>query len=331
MLQQQAVALADPEVRDHETRAVLDENFHVLSINCKHVELLAAEIRTLLYENDDLYSRWGDTLGEILTAWSQAEMDWLKIMACNAQDCSHQLSLVVTALDTIIYKCCVITIPERIKEHLTFLPIGGALSFGEAYADELSSKKERQKFLTYLNFYPGFVDGLIDVENEKIFRAAPSGWRRCFTLVITAALALAGFGWISLACHLGGFVSLHDWPFTMARLQEHEIGYAFLLIGSLAHVAVTLLKQDRGASGSSQTLSGWVLRVHVKENSFIISSISLWLGSAAMAFLFKDGIDWKAAFFVGYSYDSFIDLFLQRFEAVAVGTSKALTENLTKS
>jgi hypothetical protein len=330
-LQQQATAFADPGVRDREMQVSLEENSPILTLNHERMELLVGEIRTLLNESDDLYSGWGDTVGQIQVAWNQAYVDWQKIVGSNAKDCSRQLSRVVVTLDSIIYNCCVITVPDRITAHLKLLPIGGALNFREAYGDELSTTKERQRFLGYLNFYPDFVEGLIDVKSEQIFRAAPAGWRRWLTIAITAALATAGFGLIFLASYLGDLAHLRDWPFTGARLKEHLIGYAFLLIGSLAHVVITLLKQDREASGSFQALSDWVLRIHVKENSFIISAISLWFGSVAMAFLFKDGVDWKAAFFVGYSYDSFIDLFLQRFEATAAVASKAVTEDLASS
>jgi hypothetical protein len=330
-LQQQPAAFADPRTRDHEMQASLQENLRPITQNRKRIDLIMDEIRTLFNEDGDLYSAWGDTVSRIQVAWDQAKGDWLKIEELGAKDCSRQLARVVTALDSAIYDCCMITIPERIREHLKLLPIGGALNFREAYADELSTAKERQRFLSYLNLYPEFVDGLIDVKNEQIFRAASTDRRRWLTVFITAALATAGFGLILLACYLGDFAELPGWPFTSDRRKEHLLGYAFLLLGSLAHVVVTLLKQDREASGSFQALSDWILRIHVKENSFILSAVSLWLGSFAMAFLFKDGIDWKTAFFVGYSYDSFIDLFLQRFEKTAAVATEAIKEDLRQA
>jgi len=331
-LQHQLASFADARLRDLEMKALLQDNLRPFTLNYERIALLIDEVRALLNEDDELYAAWGDIVGRVQVAWDQAGGNWLKIVAAETpQDCSRQLSRVVADLDSVIYDCCVITVPERIKEHLKLLPIGGPLNFSAAYSDELCTSTERQRFLNYLNLYPKFVEGLIDVKNEQILRAAPTDRRRSLTVFITAALALVGFVLILLACYLGDHAVLPGWPFTLDRLKEHILGYTFLLFGSLAHVVVTLLKQDRKASESSWTLSNWLLRIHVKENSFIISAISLWLAPVAMAFLFKEGIDWKSAFFVGYSYDSFIDLFLQRFERTITSASEAVQKDLRQT
>jgi hypothetical protein len=330
-LQQQSTSFSDSRVLDREVAALLQENLRPFALNHERILLLIGEMQALLSEEEELYSAWGDIVGRIQVAWEKAEGDWLKVMALEGKDCSRQVSRIVTNLGSIIYDCGVITIPERITQHLELLPIGGALNFSEGYADELSTSKERQQFLSYLNLYPGFVDGLIDVKNEQIFRAAPTSRRRALTIFITAGLALAGFILVILACYLGDVANLPGWPFKLESLREHLLGYTFLLFGALAHVVITLLKQDRGASESPQALATWLLRIHVKENSFIISAISLWLGPFAMAFLFKEGVDWKSAFFVGYSYDSFIDLFLQRFSTTAASASDTIKKSLRQT
>lgn len=70
-------------------------------------------------------------------------------------------------------------------------------------------------------------------------------------------------------------------------------------------------------------LSDWLLRIHVKEASFMLSAGSLAVAPIAMAFFF-DTVEWSTAFFVGYSYDSFLDLFLQRFEGVVSAATKTI-------
>jgi hypothetical protein len=328
-LQRQAASFADPAIRDRELRASFHEDSRSFDRNSRQIAVVAAEISALLGGNARLYSSWGDPVARVQMAWDEAAGDWAQVTDGDVKDCARPLARIVEALDKIIYDCGLVTIPKRIESHLKLLPIGGALNFRDAYADELPAAEQRQRLLRYLSFYPGYLYGLIDVDNERILRASPKAWRRGLTLPVTVALALVGFGLIYLACYLGDVAGLAGWPFTGKRLGEHLTGYAFLLLGSLSHVAVNLLKQDRAASRSPQALSDWILRIHVKETSFYISAASLWLGSFAMAFLFKDHVDWKTAFFVGYSYDSFIDLFLQRFEKVVASSKEDMKKAAT--
>ena len=125
----------------------------------------------------------------------------------------------------------------------------------------------------------------------------------------------------------GGDLNLSDWPFTLQRSSELLSAYLFLLLGAAGHVVVNMLKKDRAENASTRGLADWLLRVHVKETSFWASAATLSLAPLAMAFLFKS-VDWKTAFFFGYSYDSFIDLFLQRFEGMASSATESIKKKL---
>lgn len=311
-------------IRESMRVEIFEEVLLPLLSNFDCMAALIKEISSLLQKDGRAYSEYGDTLGRIKTAWEQIDADWYRVVAARSLDCSRQLARISTALDSITYDCCEITIPSRIKEHLELLPIGGTLDFRGAYDKELSAEEGRKRFLKYLHFYPTFIDGLIDIDNEIITRAAPPGWRRISTLFFAALFALAGFALIFIALWFGDFAKLAEWPFKSEHSREYYLTYAFLLIGSISHVVINLLKQDRSASSSSQILSDWILRIHVRETAFYISALSLCFGSLAVPFLFVKGISWQAAFFVGYSYDSFIDLFLKRFEKVV---ANSLEEN----
>ena len=329
-LRAHASSAAPAAVRDRDPRASAQEDAGRLERNCQEITAVMSEVSALLERSARLYSAWGDVVSRIQLAWENAAADWAQVGEEQVKDRARRLARIVEALESIIYDCGLATIPARITSHLRLLPIGGALQFRDAYADELPTAELRHRFLRYLANYPGYVYGLIDVDGERILRASPKAWRRGLTLPLTAALALGGFLLVYLACYLGDVAHLPDWPFDGKRLGEHLTGYAYLLLGALAHVVINLLKQDRAASRSSEALSDWILRIHVRETSYYISAVSLWLGSFAMAFLFKGHIDWKTAFFVGYSYDSFIDLFLQRFETAAA-TSQAAIQKTVKA
>jgi hypothetical protein len=53
--------------------------------------------------------------------------------------------------------------------------------------------------------------------------------------------------------------------------------------------------------------------------------VSLIIGFIALAFL-EPSIQWQIAFFVGYSIDSFVDVFLQRFTDVLPSTTSVMKQ-----
>lgn len=319
-LKERADAMADPELRQREVHTSFEQALRVLDHDRQELESRLSEIRGILERDDKVYADYGDVLARLQISWEEVLSNWP--IDPNTEDgVIQRLPKIITSLDAIVYDSGLVTIPNRIRDHLVLLPIGGSLSLRDAYSDELPRPEDQRRLLRYLSYYPGFISGLVDLDNECITRASPKTWRRSLTLVLTVGLALMGFGVIGLACALDRAVDLTEWPFKRERLGELLFGYAFLLLGALAHIIINLLKQDRAGGSSRQGLADWILRIHVKEASFLISAISFWLGAVAMAFLFAK-TDWKTAFFLGYSYDSFVELFLQRFERAVAPKDK---------
>jgi hypothetical protein len=324
-LDKRAAAIEDAESRKKEVLTSLEEGTPVLAHDRGQIDSRLSEIRKIVEDADQLYSDYGDVIARLEASWEEALTQWPP--EGDRQEyvarISRRLPRLVAALDAMIYDCGLITLPNRLTDHLALLPIGASLGFREGYEDELPAPEDQKRFLRYLDLYPGFVEGLVDVEHGCIYRAAPQGPRRRKSLYWTVSIALSGFLLIALACGAGYFLTLKGWRFTPARFQELMTGYLFLLLGAVGHIVVNLLKQDRASTGSARGLSDWLLRIHVKEASFMLSAGSLALAPIAMAFFF-DSVEWATAFFVGYSYDSFLDLFLQRFEGVVSSVTKTI-------
>ena len=68
-------------------------------------------------------------------------------------------------------------------------------------------------------------------------------------------------------------------------------------------------------------MTDWLLWVHVKETPIVYGIVSLWVGLVGMTALGQGGV--SGAFFIGYSLDSFVDLFLSRFETGATAAVEA--------
>jgi hypothetical protein len=105
-------------------------------------------------------------------------------------------------------------------------------------------------------------------------------------------------------------------------------GYLFIVLGSLAHILVDAVKQARAQSRASfRAIDDWILWVHVREVPILSSIVSLWIGIVGLAW-FQPEFSLTSAFFVGYSIDSFVDIFLERFSGVATSSAKALTDQI---
>jgi hypothetical protein len=361
-LQKKAELLADPAARKSELTSAFEQSQDSFENDIHEIDRLLVEILDIIKDNDALYNASGDGITNIQIQWGKAAayrkklwkrssdesgrllarliavlhaivyhaVVYHKLSNHDSDESGRLLARLIAALDEVVYQCCEITIPDDLTYQLKLMPIGAALNFRDTYSSELPAPAQRRRFLRYLDLYTGFVAGLVDIENERIFRASDKRWRRAISVAGTMAFALIGFGLVALACYFGGSGGQADkWPFTADRLRQHLSAYAFLLLGSVAHVVINLLKQDRVASASPLYLYDWILRIHVRETSYFLSALSLWLGAFAMAFLFPGGAGWKTAFFLGYSYDSFMDLFIKRFEGVVPAVSDLVKQAST--
>lgn len=325
-LDQQITVVSTLGLPDSVISAAISKNSLSIESTSEAIVKIFERLHSLLEDRGELYAEEGDEIAKLDAYWLRADSDLKALGAAGKDDRSRLLTSIGEALDSAIYGCTRITIPQRILKHLAKMPIGSVIHFREAYEDEFSSAEQRARLLRYLDLYPGaFETGLVDAANERIIRISPKGWRRNLTIWVTGAIALLGFLVIFFACHLGQIFEAPNWPFDSNSCSGFMSSYFFILVGTVSHILVTLLKQDRSASESNQSLATWAIRIHVRETSFYLSAMSLWLAPFISAFIpGLKGMSWTLAFFLGYSYDSFIDLFLQRFEKIVTSGTDAV-------
>ncbi len=109
-------------------------------------------------------------------------------------------------------------------------------------------------------------------------------------------------------------------------------GYIAVMAGGLVHTFVDVWKQYQTKPDLARNILGnWVLWVHVKQISIISGILTLWVGFIILIAVQQIG-DAGAAFFAGYSIDSFVDLFLGRFtDTASHNVVKWESQNLPKS
>jgi hypothetical protein len=237
-------------------------------------------------------------------------------------------------LGRIVYHCGVLTIAPRVNKHLQLIKIGRPLNFAKTFSDELPDTDDQQRMLEYLRDHSIAVEGLVDVSLGLIYRASSNLWVRVATYLAIAATAALGVGFVALLAYTRSWLDLSDWPLGRNDFKVMLGVYAFMLLGAVAHIGVDAIKHARAGDASVlSAVDDWPTWIHVKYATLILSVLSIWLGLVGYAFTMQnsDKIDWRAAFFVGYSIDSIIDIFLQRFTTFADSETKALKQTLGSS
>jgi hypothetical protein len=308
------------------------------------------KIREVLREFDDLQKRninlrnwYGDKIDHLESMWHQVARYWLvadeasRTSRRNGESPEAFLRWIAEAEDKLlelIREGAFLTVPDRVDQELTGLKDGAPLDFHENFTHDLPREEDRLQMLRYLREHGLLIRGVVIVERGLIFRAARTTLQRATIALLLLAFALGG-GWAVMK----GLFTLGNAPGIaiqglvplLKKFQGNFAEFYFLyivtLIGGLLHIGVEALKEARaGEDSHSLLLDDWLLWVHINSKSIIATIGALWVGFAAIVFLLRDQptIPWETAFLVGYSIDSFVDLFLQRFNALVPVRTQAL-------
>jgi hypothetical protein len=166
-----------------------------------------------------------------------------------------------------------------------------------------------------MHTHPLVVNGVVDVDQGIIYSVSLKSWRRFLSFLPVLILPVIG----AII-----FKFIDDADLIADPAKSYNLGgYAALIAGGYVHVIVDALKQARDEKGQSfLAVEDWLLWFHVKELSIIVGLISLFIGYAGLSYFLKKPAEVSTAFFIGYSIDSFVDLFLARFsKTVATHTA----------
>jgi hypothetical protein len=320
-------ALTDRQVRAQEVAAALQDAQSIFAYSRGQIDARLAAVRALLDQSPDLYDLSGDEVAQIEDLWQRITLAWPD-PARPVDQVIAAVAAIESLLESILYHVGIVAIPPRVNQHLAQLRVGQTLDFHEAFRDELPDQKQRMEILRYLSAHPRSVDGLVDVERGVIYRVSPSAWRRRASLLMIALALAGGVLVVYLYANLGDWLGLSGWPATPGALGKLLAGYLFIVIGAAVHLGVDALKESRARpAGGITALDEGLLWLHVKELPITMGVLSLWVGIIGLA-LWQPDVPWQTAFFVGYSLDSFVDLFLQRFTRTVTARTGALQSQL---
>ncbi len=253
---------------------------------------------------------------EMQTRWSKVKWTWPVEGESSSLPASMELIFklqeVKMALSELIKQGEIVTFPDLVNQQLSDLHTGAYLDFFATFKNDFDTPERLRDVWSYLQEHTARINGIM-VEPGLIYRASPSHLRRALSFVYITGIIAAG-ALLLLLCH-----GLEILPYDKGPEGLHNLllGYGAVMVGGFAHSFVEIYKQysvDR--EQTLLLLDNSTLWLHIKEMN-VIGGILLLIVGYCIYYYISHGADWQTAFFIGYSIDSFLELFLMRFTGIA--------------
>ena len=317
--------IEDREARDRETREAVLRGCRVFAAASRRIDHLFDELYRLRPLNPEFYDRCGDEVTNIRNYWERARSYW---PGSRNDSPVHDAKKAGRWTDEVVLHCGLLTIPNRVNRELGQMYFGQRLNFHDLFEDELPNPEHRHELLRHMVAHPLLINGVIDAESGCIYSIDPNRRRRRRSVYLPLAVVVGVAVLFSLPVllpGLGGTVRslLESVGVPGGYSEPYKLLGAYVLIfaGGLAHLAVSIQKDVNARESSSILIVDdfWTW-AHVRKGDLYKKIAYLWIGLAGLVVLSATtpGAGWTAAFFVGYSIDSFVDVFMHRFNQTIV-------------
>jgi len=322
-----AAATADGAT-ESSVRPVLERSATIYVSNRPQIERMLKEIDALCEANADLYKWAGAEVSQVENLFERVVIRWPGT-AAEPSALMPVLDALDTLLDRAVYAAGMLTTADRLEDHLKTLRVGQSLDFNATFADELPKEEQREAMLENIGAHPIGIDGLVDVAKGWVYKMSPRRSVRALTYVAPLLAMLTGVlaVWLLASLDDWGAVDTH-WSVMLTKFRPLFWAYVFIVVGGVVHVLVSFQKQRSGDASAPLVMGGALAWLHVRYASICLSVIWFVFGLLGLAIVLKR-LDWATAFFVGYSFDSFAEVFLKRFESTAAGRVGALKKVLS--
>jgi len=306
-------SLAENDVQMRVQRALMIGN-KIISEHGPQVQKYFEAINILLAQHPELNIQSGEDVSSDITImcneWEKALWNWPNTTEGNSpskQELLFQLGEVEQSIYTLGVTAQILTFPDLVNQRLQDMHTGEELDFFHEFSDEFYKPEFLPVAWQYLREHPHRINGFM-TENGIIYRAS--------SLVphfLSSILIIGVFASAFVLIWLVGVLNYFQLPSVDVLFR----GYIALMAGGLVHTFVDVWKQyQTKPDHATNMLGNWALWVHVKQASIVAGILTLWAGFIILVAIQQIG-DAGAAFFAGYSIDSFIGLFLVRFTDTA--------------
>ena len=316
----------DRQAREQETREAVARGCRVFAVASRRLDRLFDELYRLRPLNPEFYDRCGDEVTNIRNYWARAKSYWPR--AGNGDSPVLDATKAGRWMDKVVLHCGLLTIPSRVNRELRQMYFGQRLSFHDLFEDELPNPEHRQKLLNHMVAHPLLMDGVIDAESGYIYSIDPNRRRRRRSVYLPLAVVVGVAVLLSLPVFLPGLgetvrglLESVGVPGSYSEPYKLLGAYVLIFVGGLAHLAVSVQKDINARESSSILIVDdfWTW-AHVRKGDLYKKIAYLWTGLVGLVVLSATtpNLVWTAAFFVGYSIDSFVDVFMHRFNKTIV-------------
>jgi hypothetical protein len=275
-----------------------------------------------------------DSIRHIRNCWEQMQVNPLLVHPENLfspQDQLNYLAIISDQIRKIVFQVGMISISYRLNDWLSKARPGYYIPFHLVFADEVPNMDDRQRILDFLAITPEAIkDGYIDASNGLVYRYSKSIRDRLWSVVLLLLIFLVATGLVVGAAYL----PFPGWPLSVFNVSTLVAGWAALLVGVSVHLAVGSVKrrQSQGDLPPVIVLGDLPFIINARLGQFTLK-----LGLALVGLfglVLSAGVAQTTifnAFLVGYSLDSFVELFSSSIEQRANAQVSAMKEQFDRS
>ncbi|MDD1689707.1 MAG: hypothetical protein LUQ66_03510 [Methanoregula sp.] len=300
----------------------------IFEFNKKEIETLLGTIHQFLEDNPPFYAWSGDVVVHFGNKWERVIM-----IAPDLENPPDNICDVLEKCEKylceIVYLCDVVTVPDRVSEHLAQLKAGYALNFHDEFHDEFCLKEQEEEMLKFLARHPTCIDGLVDISQGLIFKVDRKSKRWQSYARIIGAVTVAGIITIAGVAMFKGQAIFPLLAFYTA-MSQFFIPYTLIICGAVAHIIIGGIKEIQSSdSRPLKAVDDWMLWIHVKEVPILRGIAVICIGFAVLMAA-NAPTDYFTLFIAGYSIDSIGDLVVNKFDTVLTAKGDALKTSLSK-
>ncbi len=273
----------------------------------------------------------GDNVRHILNIWEQMTACPLLVNPegeFGAQQQLQHLDTLDKQISRIIFLVGALTIPNRVNDWLAKARPGYYVPFHSVFEDELPTMEDRVRVLNLLAWSPEVIHGgIVDAASGLIYRYNRDPKQRTNSFLYL----ILGFV-VATAIVIGvSFLPAPGWPLTPENLSATVIGWGAALVGAVVHVGVSSVKrrQQQGGLPPVVAVGDLLLLVDARLGELLLKLLLILIGFFGL--IFSMGIAQVTifnAFLMGYSLDSFIELFGANIEQQATAQISSLKQQM---
>ena len=271
-----------------------------------------------------------DMLQHILNAWQQ--MKSFPLMKApdgtyDAQQQLHDLSLINVQIDKMVYLCGYLTIPARLTEWLDETRPGYYIPFHEVFQDEVPNANDRARLLKYLAWSPVEIkNGYIDLNAGLVYKYSRRRLDRWMSIVYLVLAFLITTGIVVGSC----FASFPNWPLKPENLGIMLSGWLVLLVGVAVHIGIGNIKDTRKKGLPTLFAPEDIFFIINARLSQIVFKLFIAL-IGLFGLVLTNGLaqfSILSSFLLGYSLDSFVEMFGSSLSQQSASQLNALQQQL---